>query len=177
LPEATKELLRAMRAPLDRTALPALQRMRESDIETYLPGDVLAKVDRMSMRHALEVRAPLLGRRVADFAMRMAADDLCAEGGTKRVLKQVAARYIPRAWLERPKKGFAVPTDDDWNGAKLAAEVRDLLTGPACRLQAWIAPERLEKFTSFHLKTPRFWHLWEVYVLEQWLRSHAGRAA
>jgi asparagine synthase (glutamine-hydrolysing) len=176
LPEATKNLLAALRAPLDLTDKPLLQRLRETDIENYMPGAVLAKVDRMSMQHALEVRAPLLGRGVADFAMRMAADDLCVPGHSKRVLKQLAARSIPRAWLDRPKMGFGMPISG-WGGAELAAEVSKLLLTPECRLAAWIAPERLKRFAEYHQKTPGTYQLWTVFVLELWLRDHPGHPA
>jgi len=177
LPKDTAERLDRMRAPLDITDKPLLQRLRENDIENYLPGAVLAKVDRMSMQHSLEVRAPLLGRAVADFAARMAADDLCTIDHSKRVLKQLAARHMPREWLDRPKKGFAIPTTASWGGVKLAAELKTLLTGPECRLAAWIAPERLGRFIDYHMKTPMIWHMWPIFVLEKWLRSHPGTPA
>ncbi len=173
LPEATKNLLADMRAPLERTDKPLLQRLRETDIENYLPNAVLSKVDRMSMQHALEVRAPLLGCQVADFAMRLAADDLCVLGHSKRVLKQLAGRYIPREWLERPKMGFGMPVNG-WGGEALAIEVSKLLLNPDCCLAAWVGPERLKRFVQFHLKTPTTYQLWSVFVLELWLRVHPG---
>jgi asparagine synthase (glutamine-hydrolysing) len=176
LANETKQLFASLRASLDVTDKPLLQRMRETDVENYMPGAVLAKVDRMSMQHALEVRAPLLGRQVADFAMRMAADDLCVAGHSKRVLKQLAARYIPREWLDRPKMGFGMPVSG-WGGATLAQEVSALLLSPECRLAAWIEPERLKRFVEFHMKTPTTYQLWSVFILELWLRNHAGRVA
>jgi len=175
LPAETKTLLHEMRAPLDRADKDLLHRLRETDVENYLPGAVLAKVDRMSMRHSLEVRAPLLGRRVADFAMRMMAANLCTPDTSKRVLKHLAARYLPRAWLERPKKGFGIPTTASWGGKIMADEIATLLTGPDCRLAAWFPPENLKRFAAYHKKTPVNAHMWAVFVLEQWLRHHPGR--
>ncbi len=173
LPELTRELMETLRLPLDRTEKPLLQRLRETDIENYMPGAVLAKVDRMSMQHALEVRAPLLARPIADFAMRLAADDLCTPDHSKRVLKQLAARYIPREWLERPKMGFGMPVRG-WGGTALATEVADLLLGSDCRLVAWIQPENLRRFVEYHWQRPHTYQLWAVFVLELWLRNHVG---
>jgi len=117
-----------------------------------------------------------LGRKVADFAMRMAADDLSTPTTAKEVLKRVAERYIPREWLDRKKKGFSIPTVDQWGGVALAKELEDLLLSPECRLAAWIPTERLKRFVAFHLATPQNSHMWVVYILEQWLRTHAARA-
>ncbi|MGE3623288.1 MAG: asparagine synthase (glutamine-hydrolyzing) [Bdellovibrionales bacterium] len=176
LPEDTKALLANMRQPLRSTDKPLLQRLRKTDIENYLPGAVLSKVDRISMQHALEVRAPLLGRQVADFAMRMASEDLCTPSFSKRVLKQLAARYIPREWLDRPKMGFGLPVKG-WGGKELAGEVHSLLTDTKCRLSEWIDKNRLLRFSQFHNETPVTYQLWAVYILELWLRTHPSRAA
>ncbi len=173
LTEETKALWRRLRMPLRDDSRPLLARMRAYDIETYLPDDILAKVDRMSMLHALEVRSPLLGRKVADFAARMASDDLCAEGQSKRVLKRVAARYIPHAWLERKKKGFSIPKEGVWSADKLAQETKALLLAPESKLALWIEPEKLKAYLDYITQTPRTAHIWSVFVLEKWLRRHA----
>jgi len=175
VPEMTHLLLSAMRTPLESRLKPLLQRLRETDIQNYLPGAVLAKVDRMSMQHSLEVRAPLLGRQVADFAMKMSANDLCTADQSKRVLKHLAARYIPHEWLNRPKMGFGLPVTD-WADNELAIGVSKLLLEPDCRLSSWIEPQKLKRFVDFHLKTPVTYQLWSVFVLELWLRQHASYA-
>lgn len=176
VPDKTADILAMLRRPLDQTNLPVLNRLRETDIHNYMPGAVLPKVDRMSMQHALEVRAPLLGRKVADFAMQMAADDLCTTDQTKRVLKQVAARHIPRDWLDRPKKGFGLPLQG-WGGDELTAAVSGLLSDTSCCLRKWIDKDAFDRFIDYHRKTPSTYQLWEVYILELWLRSHLHRAA
>jgi asparagine synthase (glutamine-hydrolysing) len=173
LTEETESLLATMRDSLEKGKAPLLHKMRVFDIKTYLPDDILAKVDRMSMSHALEVRSPFLGRKVADFAAKMAADDLCGEGKSKKLLKHLAARYIPEAWLARKKKGFAIPQNGSWSPENLARDISGLLESEDCRLRKWIKKERLEKFSAFHQKTPRFAHMWPVFVLEKWLRSRA----
>lgn len=176
IPDKTADILDMMRKPLDLTDLPIIQRLRETDIQYYMPGAVLPKVDRMSMQHALEVRAPLLGRKVADFAMRMAGDDLCTATETKRVLKQVAARYIPRAWLDRQKKGFGIPLQG-WGGDQLYNAVNTLLHDEYCCLKKWIDTPSIERFLAYHQQTPVTYQLWEIYILELWFRSHLHRAA
>ena len=176
IPDETKTLLASIRAELNSGTKPALQLMRECDIEYYMPGDILAKVDRMSMQHSLEVRSPFLGRKVADFAMQMAADDLSTPTTAKEVLKQVAQRYIPREWLDRKKRGFSIPTVNEWGGVSLAKELEDMLLSPSCALANWIEPSKLRSFVNFHLSSPQNSHMWVVYILEQWLRSHKSRA-
>lgn len=176
IPDQTKNVLTALRAPLDDTRLPILQRLRETDIQNYMPGAVLAKVDRMSMQHALEVRAPFLGRKVADFASQMAANDLCTATDTKIVLKHLAARYIPREWLDRPKKGFGLPIQG-WGGQELTQRVASLIGGDDCCLAKWIDRAARQRFLAFHQQTPITYQLWEIYILELWLRANIHRAA
>ena len=177
IPEATKELLNNLRLSLQDPHQDDIHLMRKTDIENYLPGDVLAKVDRMSMQHSLEVRAPLLGRHVADFAAKLQAADLTTPDYSKLALKHLASRYLPKEWLDRPKKGFSIPTVDAWGGIKLAREIKELLLTPECSLASWIPRERLSRFVDYHMKTPKTFHMWPVFVLEQWLRSHPGRSA
>jgi asparagine synthase (glutamine-hydrolysing) len=176
LTQQSRDLFEALRMPLRDKSLPLLQRMRQSDIENYLPGAVLAKVDRMSMQHSLEVRAPLLGRAVAQFSMSIAANDLCVPGASKRVLKHLAQRYIPRAGLDRPNMGFGMPVKS-WGAEKLAQEVSKLLLSPDCRISGWITPDRLKRFSQYHSSTPQTYQLWAVYILELWLRHHSGTVA
>ena len=176
VPEQTKRFLAELRRDVDQSELPLLQRMRETDIENYMPGAVLAKVDRMNMQHALEVRAPYLSRAVTQFAMQMAADDLCTVDLSKRVLKEVAARYIPREWLERPKKGFGLPIQG-WGGTELTETVAQLLFDPECKLGQWLDKDHRKRFIDYHRQTPQTYQLWAVFILENWLRSHVHQAA
>src|SRR6185295_2778991 len=84
-------------------------RMMHFDFETYLPEDVLTKVDRMSMAHSIESRVPLLDNEVIDFAATLPADLKIRHGRRKHILKKVAASLLPREILERRKQGFGVP--------------------------------------------------------------------
>jgi asparagine synthase (glutamine-hydrolysing) len=155
VPPSLARDLATERAILDRPDRPLLHRMRELDARHYMPGAVLAKVDRMSMRHSLEVRAPLLGIDIADFAGRLAADECHAPGHGKLVLKRVAERFVPRDWLDRPKRGFGLPMDG-WGKASLLP----------------IARAALERFLAAQERAFSPYRVWALFVLETWLRHH-----
>ncbi len=121
--------------------------MMLSDIETYLPGDILTKVDRASMSHGLEVRCPLLDKDVISAALSLPLDYKIREGKGKWLLREILAGYIDRAMFERPKMGFGVP---------MAAWLR----GP---LKEWagdvLATSELQKYGIFDAKAVETaWH-------------------
>jgi asparagine synthase (glutamine-hydrolysing) len=176
IPDGLKIWLTARRDELKNDPRPLINKMREQDALHYMPGAVLAKVDRMSMQHALEVRAPLLGRKIADFAMTLAADECYADGQGKLVLKELAARYLPRDWLQRPKMGFGLPVTG-WDASALATATTSLLLDKDCRLQQWINVEKLRKFCNYHARQPHLYQLWCIYMLEHWLRQHPHQVA
>lgn len=95
-----------------------LSRMQYVNLKTYLPDDILVKVDRASMAHALECRSPLLDHRIVEFAARLPYDAKIDErGGRKRLLRHLLARHVPPARFERPKQGFAAPWQHWCRGA------------------------------------------------------------
>jgi asparagine synthase (glutamine-hydrolysing) len=157
---------------------PVLHRLRELDAATYMPGAVLAKVDRMSMQFALEVRSPLLDRRVADWAETLPAA-ACNDGvATKKVLKQLALRYLPAEIVNRPKQGFGVP-DQCWSQGRLLDLAEELLLSPGARLTAHLDPAALRRHLAGQRDPSRFhvYQVWEILVLEQWLRKAAALPA
>jgi len=105
--------------------LPLRRRAMLADLVTYMPEDVLTKVDRAAMSVSLETRAPLLDHRVMEFALRLPAGPI--QG--KRILKQLAFKHCPRRLLDRPKQGFGVPLDD-WFRGPLRLLAEDVL--PTC---------------------------------------------
>ncbi len=149
-----------------------LQRMRALDAWTYMPGAVLAKVDRMSMQCSLEVRCPLLDRDLGRFAATL-PDALLWQppSGTKQILKELAMEYLPQAWMERRKMGFGLPAKC-WSQPALLrladeslgkdAALRDHLDGAA--LTAFVKEQRNPAQFSIY-------RLWPMLILELWLRE------
>jgi asparagine synthase (glutamine-hydrolysing) len=157
---------------------PVLHRLRELDAATYMPGAVLAKVDRMSMQFALEVRSPLLDTRVAAWAESLPAS-ACNDGvTTKKVLKQLALRYLPPEIVNRPKQGFGVP-DQCWSQGRLLDLAEELLLAPGARLASHLDPAALRRHLADQRDPSRFhvYQVWEILVLEQWLRKAAALRA
>ena len=150
---------------------PLINVLREVDALAYLPGAVLAKVDRMSMQHSLEVRAPLLGIEVARFAMGLAADD-CYDGTYgKRVLRRVATRYLPEAWVNRPKRGFGMPMQL-WDQSVLMPENRRLLLSSESRLAEWVDRRQIGSYLDSLDANFSPYRAWTLFTLEHWLRTH-----
>jgi asparagine synthase (glutamine-hydrolysing) len=104
------EMLEALRC------LPVDARPPMLDVVSYLPDDILAKVDRASMATSLEVRAPLLDHRVAEFAMTLPPQFKLRGTETKWLLRQLLYKRVPKTLLERPKMGFGVPLQDWFRG-------------------------------------------------------------
>ena len=172
-------LLGDWRAGLNDARQPLLHRMRNLDAETYMPGAVLAKVDRMSMQVALEVRCPLLDRDVAAYAQGLPAS-ACWQppAETKRLLKALTERYLPRAWLDRPKMGFGLPSNA-WSKDAMLDLARELLDSPDSQLAGLLAPGALHQVVEHQAQPGCFsiYQLWPLLILELWLRNAAGVGA
>ncbi|HMF14372.1 MAG TPA: asparagine synthase (glutamine-hydrolyzing), partial [Gemmataceae bacterium] len=173
-PEAAGLLARWRRHLNDR-ARPLIHRMRMLDVESYLPGAVLAKVDRMSMQFALEVRCPLLDVRLARWASRL-PDDWCHDGfQSKRLLKRLAANYLPRQIIERPKMGFGLP-ERAWSKDRLLDLADDLLLGSGSQLLGHLDRAGMKRYLQVQRLPDCFsvFQVWGMLVLEQWLRRAAA---
>ncbi len=110
------------------TSMNPLDAMQETDLRSFLPGNILAYADAMSMRHALELRAPMLDHRVVEAVARIAAATRYARG-PKTLLKAVAQRLLPASIIDRPKRGFNPPMGI-WVKRELASTIEDRLTAP-----------------------------------------------
>ncbi|MCC6954511.1 MAG: hypothetical protein IT290_10365, partial [Deltaproteobacteria bacterium] len=178
LPARATEFFGAYKAFLDSPRLPLLSRLRSIDMDHYMPGAVLSKVDRMSMQHALEVRCPILSMEVARFAEKLAPCHCYAEGQGKLVLKEVASRYIPRAWLERKKMGFSVPIAL-WEQQKFIDTLETLALGKGALSTRFLEPTRIRHFIEKQRTASGFsaYQVWALLILELWLRNSTTQAA
>ncbi len=169
----------AFRAPFDRLSnLPLAAQMMAFDFETYLPGDCLTKVDRMSMAHSIESRVPLLDHVVAEFAASLPVSMKIRAGRRKHLLKQLAFRLVPREMLDRPKQGFGVPIGH-WFRGSLRDVFGDILRSPTTRQRGYFNGAFVDRLLEEHL-TGRRDHslrLWQLLVFELWHRQYVDAAA
>lgn len=161
-------------AEIDRVDKPLIHRMRQIDARTYMPGAVLAKVDRMSMAFSLEVRSPLLDRNVANFARDLGAEYAYHEGMTKPLLRTLAGRYLPKEYIERKKMGFGLP-GQSWTKDQVLGLCDDTLLDPNGKLAGLLGDEGLKRFIAHQRQGGCFsiFQIWTVLMLELWLRAHA----
>jgi len=162
-----------LRRELDQAGDRLLCEMRRSDVDNYMPGAVLAKVDRMSMQHSLEVRTPFLNTELARFAERLPDSILVHNGRGKRLLREVAYRYLPRELIDLPKQGFGLPMSD-WARASLLDVSAKLIEGEDSRLRSMVGSAGLERFLKRQRTPGQFstYQVWHVAMLESWLRRH-----
>ncbi|MBI4366869.1 MAG: asparagine synthase (glutamine-hydrolyzing) [Deltaproteobacteria bacterium] len=153
-------------------------RLRLIDMMTYLPDDVLTKVDRASMAVALEVRVPLLDHRVVEFAWRQPRERLISGGRGKRPLRAVLARYLPADLIDRPKMGFGVPIGE-WLRGPLRDWAEDLLSPQALAAGGLLNPAPIRARFTEHLSGRRNWQhsLWTVLQFQAWRRAQSAAAS
>jgi asparagine synthase (glutamine-hydrolysing) len=153
-------------APLD-----PLQRAQYADLTTYLPGDILTKVDRASMAHGLELRAPMLDVDFASWSFALPPrQKLNGSGGGKAILKRAMERYLPRDLLYRPKQGFTIPLAE-WFRGPLRGQVLGLADSPALKESGVLDPRRVRRLASGHMGglEDHSKALWLVWVLDAFL--------
>jgi asparagine synthase (glutamine-hydrolysing) len=140
------------------------------DLITYLPEDILTKVDRATMAVGLEARAPILDYRVIELAFRIPLDMKIRDGQQKWILKRLLRRYLPDELVYRPKKGFGAPVAQ-WLKGPLREWAGDLLSPARLAAQGHLEPGRIEHIWTDFLNGERKWHthLWNVLMFQAWI--------
>jgi asparagine synthase (glutamine-hydrolysing) len=147
-------------------------RMMYCDAVSYLPDDILCKVDRASMAVSLETRVPFLDVRLAEVAARISLSLKVRDGRGKFILRKLLHRYVPPPLVERPKTGFAVPVGE-WIKGPLRSWAEDLLDSRSMRAEGWFDPEVVTSRWRDHVSGKRdsTSALWSVLMFQAWLRD------
>ena len=166
-------LLDTMRAP---AGLDVASRMMFWDAETYLPDDILHKVDRASMSVSLETRAPFLDHRVAELAWRLPLSMKIRNGQSKWLIRQLLYRFVPPALIDRPKMGFAIPLEQ-WLRGPLRTWGEELLDERALLTQGFFDPAPIRRKWAEHVSGARSWsyELWCILMFQAWLDASGTR--
>ena len=143
------------------------------DSKTYLPGDILTKVDRMSMAVSLETRVPLLDHKLIEFVCTRIPASMKMKGlETKHIFKHAMRNLVPAEILDRPKQGFGIPIDR-WINEQLRERVRGTLTEPRTMQRGYVEPRYVKLLLDEHERGRRdhATELWALFMLELWQRK------
>lgn len=150
------------------------------DVDTYLPEDILTKVDRATMRYALECRCPILDPEVVEYSFRISPNFKVDHGTTKKILRDIVYEYIPRTIMERPKAGFAVPIDR-WMRSALKDKIMDWSSKDYLDRQGIFDPDATQNFINTYIKEGdgTKWSgrnysriAWAYYIFQQWYERY-----
>lgn len=162
----------------DRPNWPELEnpvaRMMALDALTYLPDDILVKVDRAAMAVSMETRAPFLDRQVVEFAWSLPMNMKIRNGQGKWLLRQLLDRYVPRQLMERPKMGFGIPLDA-WLRGPLREWAEDLLSADRLQRDGLLNPSPIRSAWHAHVtgQASCGYRLWSVLMFQAWLEVNS----
>jgi asparagine synthase (glutamine-hydrolysing) len=157
--------------PLDGFA----EQMMYVDLISFLPDDVLVKVDRAAMAVSLETRAPLLDHRVVELALSLPVSMKLSGGRGKHILRRVLAQHVPPELFERPKSGFGLPVGA-WLRGPLRAWAEELLSEQRLGSHGYVRPEMVRRRWTEHLSGRHNWTypLWSVLMFQSWLEQESA---
>ncbi|HVG33483.1 MAG TPA: asparagine synthase (glutamine-hydrolyzing) [Pyrinomonadaceae bacterium] len=152
-----------------------IQRMMYLDAVTYLPDDILVKVDRASMGVSLEARVPFLDHRVFEFSWRLPLSWKIQQGQSKWPLRQILYKHVPRALIERPKMGFGIPVGE-WLRGPLRDWAESLLDEGRLKREGLLNAEPVRRKWEEHLRGVRNWqyYIWDVLMFQGWLEEETN---
>lgn len=149
------------------------------DMDTYLPDDILTKVDRASMKYSLECRCPLLDKEVIEFSFKLPME-YKVNGGTKKILKDITYEYIPREIMDRPKAGFSIPLDK-WLRESLRDKLMDWTEKKFLEQQGIFNADFTKEFIISYLQEgdKGKWSglnyskiVWPYFIFQQWYEKY-----
>ena len=151
--------------------LSPFDRMIRSDFDSYLPGDLLVKVDIATMANSLELRSPLLDVNVVEWGLSLPRNYKIKGFETKHILKDVARSLVPAAFVDRPKMGFGIPRAE-WLRTGMREMVIDTLTDTTATQRSWFNPKEVKKVIDTHMAgEDRDSVIWPILMLELWART------
>jgi asparagine synthase (glutamine-hydrolysing) len=149
--------------------------MMYHDFLTYLPDDILVKVDRAAMSNSLETRAPFLDHRVVEHAFRLPLKYKVRDGQSKWILRQILYRHVPQKLIERPKMGFGIPVED-WLRTRLRPWAEELLSKERLEEHGFLDTQTITNKWTEHVSGKRNWisPIWTVLMFQAWFKHHAA---
>jgi len=149
-----------------------LQAIMRADAKLYLPEDVLVKADRMSMAHGLELRSPLLAKRIVELACSIPSSLKLRERQSKYLLRALAEKYVPPEILRLPKRGFHIPLDR-WLREDLRPVFEEEVLSSAGDTSGCLDGSTIRRIWKEHLsgQFDRGYTLWTIWMLQAWLRN------